>query len=312
MESAMPTFKHSIRANWRLRIVESLGLWIVSPFLLNWNCASAEEVKRIQISSGVEIAYTKTGHGPVPIVFVSGYSLSHETWKRVIPLFPPDRYTLYAYDLRGFGQSSKPADGFSMHQHAIDLHDFITALNVSRAVVIGHSIGGSIAQEFGILYPERTIALVSSGGAARYLPLSGWSEALAQRVAGYGTVEQNRKIFEANVPRYFDPRNVTASDINETVRIALQSSTTALKDQLRDSFVAAPLPEPAFRAIKFPVLAVAATTDMISPISQAILLTDIIPDSEIAIVERSGHSPMWERPPAWAEKVLDFLARRVK
>ena len=100
----------------------------------------------VKIDGGIELAVQENGHGPIPVVLVHGYSMSLATWDRVVPLFPTDKYTTYAYDLRGFGDSSKSASGFNYRQHAEDLHELLKALKIDRAVIIGHSIGGQIGR----------------------------------------------------------------------------------------------------------------------------------------------------------------------
>lgn len=60
------------------------------------------------------------------------------------------------------------------------------------------------------------------------------------------------------------------------------------------------------------MLAATGAVDNVVPANNAILISDTVPDSEILIVPRAGHSPMWERPEAWGGPVVDFLNRRVK
>jgi pimeloyl-ACP methyl ester carboxylesterase len=288
-------------------------LWVIllAAFVISWIGAATAQQQTVKLDNGIELAVQKSGHGPTPIVFVHGYSLSMATWEKVIPLFPSDRFTTYAYDLRGFGDSSKPASGFNYRQHAEDLSELLKALKLEQVVVIGHSIGAQIGQEFVIRYPNKVMALVTSGALARSLPPLGYSDAVRTRVEGYGTLEQNRKVLEDSVPHYFDPRNVSDEDIQRFVAIAMKSSTAALKEQLIDIFTAPALTADQYRGITVPVLAISSSSDPIGTVAQAIALTDAIPYSELAVIERAGHSSMWERPTAWMERVLPFLDRRL-
>ncbi len=276
------------------------------------NLGHAAGIEKVRLENGVELAVQKTGNGPIPVVLVHGYSLSLMTWDKVVPLFPADKYTIYAYDLRGFGDSSKPADGFNYKQHAEDLHELLKSLKLTRVVIIGHSIGGQIAQEFVIRHPSEVIALVTSGSLARSLPSAGYSDAIRARVESYGTPEQNKKVLEAAMPRYFDQRNVSSEDIRRFMAVAMKSSTAALREQLVDIFSAPALSLSQFRDIRSPTLVISSSTDPIGTFSQAVALTDAIPGSELAVVERAGHTPMWERPDAWMKRVLPFLERNPK
>jgi non-heme chloroperoxidase len=303
--SAFTSFVH-LFSKWALLVYAGI---ILSSFATVGQAAGPIKIK---IDGDIEIAVQKLGHGPIPVVLIHGYSLSLATWDKVVPLFPADKYTTYAYDLRGFGDSSKPDGGFNYRQHTDDLHALLRALKISRAVIIGHSIGGQIGQEFILRYPNEALALVTSGALARSLPPVGYTDAIRARVNSYGTPEQNRKVLEVAVPRYFDPRNVNKDDIELFTAIASKSSTVALKEQLIDIFSAPALSLDQFRAITVPVLVISGSSDPIGTIAQAVALTDVIPGSELAVVERAGHSPMWERPDAWMQRVLPFLDRRLK
>jgi len=273
--------------------------------------AAAAEPRRVDIGASIELAVEVRGHGSIPVVFVHGYSLSRRTWDKVVSHFPADRYTTYAYDLRGFGESSKPESGYTMRQHAQDLATLMDRLRLPRAVLVGHSLGGAIGQEFAVSYPGRVLALVTSDAFARHLPLPGISDALRQRAASFGSPEQNRRILAAAVPRYFAPRNISAGDIDLFTSITMQASTPALRDQLLDAYSAPPLDADKYRRLRIPVLAMSGANDTVVPVANAIALSDIVPDSEIALVPRAGHTPMWERPADWLRPLLDFLARRL-
>lgn len=284
-------------------MVVAAGLW-PSP-------GRAAEMRRIAVADGVELAVRVDGNGPIPVILLHGYSLSMDTWDKVIRKFPSDRYTTYAYDLRGFGDSSKPDSGFTMNQHAQDLAVLMDGLNLPSAVLIGHSLGGAIGQEFATLYPQRVLALVTSDAFARQLPLPGASDAIRARAASFGTVEQNREILKGAVPRYFDPRNANPVDVERFLAVALKSSTPALRDQLIDAYAAPALDADKYRKLRVPVLAISGAMDNVVPVAQAIAVSDAVPDAELVLVPRAGHTPMWERPDAWGQAVLEFLGRRV-
>src|SRR5204862_3753520 len=71
-----------------------------------------------------------------------------------------------APDLMGHGDSAKPRGDYSLGAHASGIRDLLIALNVERASVVGHSLGGGIAMQFAYQFPERCerLVLVSSGG----------------------------------------------------------------------------------------------------------------------------------------------------
>jgi pimeloyl-ACP methyl ester carboxylesterase len=299
-----------------LQIRRHLALWmgalLCAAALSTPAQAQTRELRKVPIGGDVELAVRSGGQGPVPVIFVHGYSLSMDTWDKVIPMFPTARYTTIAYDLRGFGDSSKPASGFTMAQHVRDLAALMDRLQIRRAVLVGHSLGGAISQEFATLYPERVLAFVTSDAFARFNPMPGVSEAVRKRADGFGSVEQNREMLKGAVPRYFDPRNANPADVEKFLAITLKSSTPALRDQLIDAYAGPQLDIEKYRRLSMPVLAATGAMDNVVPAVNAIAISDVVPDSELLMVPRTGHTPMWERPEAWAGPVVNFLDRRVR
>jgi pimeloyl-ACP methyl ester carboxylesterase len=265
----------------------------------------------ISVGSGVDLAVRNSGRGRIPVVFLHGYSLSAETWDRVLPFFSEGTFTRISYDLRGFGDSSKPENGYTMHQHALDLHALLDRLGLEKAVLIGHSLGGAIIQRLATLHPERVLAFVSCDAFAQFNTLPGMDEAKRRRADSFGTREQNRAVLESAVARYFDPRNAERESIELFVGIALKASSAALRDQLMDAYCAPSVDVTKYEALRMPVMALSGATDVVAPVQQAIDLSDRVPESELAVIPRTGHTPMWEAPEAWARLVLDFLHRRV-
>jgi pimeloyl-ACP methyl ester carboxylesterase len=143
----------------------------------------AKDLQTVRLENGMELAVQRNGSGPTPIAFIHGYSLSLMTWDKVAPLFPADKYTTYAYDLRGFGDSSKPPSGFNYRQHTEDLRELLKVLKLTRAVIIGHSIGGQIAQEFVIRYPNEAHVVLRTAEWAkpRWGLVTGASERVTNR-----------------------------------------------------------------------------------------------------------------------------------
>lgn len=108
--------------------------------------------------------YEITGQG-TPIVFVHPPVMGQMVFqhqKRLAKDFQP-----ILYDLRGHGQSSKGDTPLSIELLAKDIKCLLDELNIPKAVICGFSNGGTIAQEFALLYPERTEALILSGGYSR-------------------------------------------------------------------------------------------------------------------------------------------------
>lgn len=117
-----------------------------------------EDSKFVEVN-GQAVHYTKQGTGR-PLILVHGFAGSIYTWRHLIPLLT-DHYTVYAYDVLGFGLSDKPPDGdYDMGPHGEFLIDFMDALGIPSAALVGHSMGGIIIAYASIAAPEKVDALV--------------------------------------------------------------------------------------------------------------------------------------------------------
>jgi pimeloyl-ACP methyl ester carboxylesterase len=120
---------------------------------------------------GHPVSYRMAGHGPV-VVLIHGITSSGRTWERVVPALAK-HHTVIAPDLLGHGESAKPRGDYSLGAYASGVRDLLVALDVPRATVVGHSLGGGIAMQLSYQFPERVerLVLVDSGGLGREVSL---------------------------------------------------------------------------------------------------------------------------------------------
>ncbi len=140
--------------------IEPAALWTPLP------------VQHIDVG-GVDIAYVDSDptSAAVPLVFIHGLSSSIGFWEHQLPRFATDRRVL-ALDLPGYGASGRPDAAYTPPWFAQVIADWLAALHVDRAVLIGHSMGGQIALTFALRHPEQVEALVLSApaGLERFTP----------------------------------------------------------------------------------------------------------------------------------------------
>ena len=114
-------------------------------------------------TNGVTLA-VREWPGPEPaIVAVHGLTSNHTVWTALADALA-GRHRLLAYDLRGRGDSAKPATGYSLAEHAADLSGLLDHFGLARAIVAGHSLGAHIGVRFATLHPERVARLVLVDG----------------------------------------------------------------------------------------------------------------------------------------------------
>ena len=108
-------------------------------------------------ANGASFHVARTGAGR-PLLLLHGWPEFWLSWEPVMKRLA-DRYTLIAPDLRGFGDSAKPAGPFGPADHAADMLALLDALGVARVGVIGHDVGGAAMQPLARTAPERLAGL---------------------------------------------------------------------------------------------------------------------------------------------------------
>lgn len=116
---------------------------------------------------GYRRAFTLEGRGPA-VLLIHGIGDSSDTFRDLIGPLARD-HTVIAPDLLGHGRSDKPRADYSVAAYANAMRDLLSVLDIERATVVGHSLGGGVAMQFAYQYPERCerLVLVSSGGVSR-------------------------------------------------------------------------------------------------------------------------------------------------
>ncbi|MDQ3257806.1 MAG: alpha/beta fold hydrolase, partial [Acidobacteriota bacterium] len=122
-----------------------------------------------QLKTGVRIHYAEQGNAAGhPIILIHGYTDSWLSFSRVMPSLGAN-YHVIVPDMRGHGDSERPADGYMISDFAADVLALMDAKGLKRATIVGHSMGSFIAQQVALDAPERVerLVLVASATTAR-------------------------------------------------------------------------------------------------------------------------------------------------
>ena len=110
------------------------------------------------IVNDIKINYQIRGEGE-PLILIHGGSGSSMHWLYQVPELSK-HYRVIVYDVRGHGKTDKPKQQYSIELFSEDLSELMNKLEIDEAHIIGHSLGGMIAQQFALNFPNRILSLV--------------------------------------------------------------------------------------------------------------------------------------------------------
>ena len=268
----------------------------------------AARKRTVVLPNGVTLAYVPLGDlaGPA-VVLIHGYTDSARDWVPLVPYLSP-RLRLILVDIRGHGCSSKPECCYTRLDFAYDIKLLLDALGVTRADVVGHSLGSIIAQTFAEYWPERTarVVLISSSGGPR--------PGAPPRPPAYDYAAQIRQLKEPIDPDspfmiewWSSPTPVDEDFIRRQRRdaaaIPLYVWLAVLDQGLIDSDLQKTLPK-----LTAPTLLIWGSKDPIMPEEVRQTLREALPQALVKVLPGLGHNPFWEDPQAVAEVINAFLA----
>ena len=175
-----------------------------------------------RLTGEVELAISRAGNGPDPVVCLHGITAQHRAFNAVARLVGPSR-GLVGVDLRGRGNSDKPESGYGLEAHAADVVRVLDHLGLRDAVLVGHSMGGFVGLKTALAYPDRVRALVLLDGGWPRVEASpeeiteeqeGEAEAIREGLArAFGRLEMTFETPEAYLDFWFPEQNLTMGDL---------------------------------------------------------------------------------------------------
>jgi len=252
--------------------------------------------------NGVVLHHQVDGpEGKPALVFSNSLGSDFRIWDGVVARLE-NRFRFVRYDKRGHGLSEAPPAPYALTDHVSDLAALLDHLAVSRAAVVGLSVGGMIAQGIAALRPDLVAALVLVGTGHKIGTQEFW-KARIDAVTTNGIVG----IADLVLQRWFTPGYRTPENpdfvgyTNMLVRTPLDGyvgTCTALRD--------ADLTE-STRALKIPATCMVGDQDGSTPPDLVRSLAALIKGAQFHIIPDAGHIPCVERPDAVAELIGAFL-----
>jgi 3-oxoadipate enol-lactonase len=254
--------------------------------------------------NGTRLYYERHGHGE-PVLLITGFALSAAVFEPVLDRYT-DRFECLLYDNRGAGRSDAPLHPTSMPELAADAAELIRALGCDSAHVYGVSMGGMVAQELAISFPERVRGLVlaaTTPGGPRAL----WPSVREWGALG-GRVARDRSLSGALFSERF--RREQPDRVRELLRSFARHRATARGAWWHWWAVAYHDSVSRLGEIQAPTLVLHGGEDALTPLGNAKLLAQRIPDAELVVIPGAGHAFPLEQPQASADALFEWVQRR--
>ena len=247
---------------------------------------------------GADVAYAHQGTvNHPPLVFLHGWGASHKYWLHTFSGFAP-RWRCVAPDLPGFGLSAKPDRDYSLEALARWFGSFLDRLGFPRVVLVGHSMGGTIAMHFALANPARVQKLVLVN------PLVRGSDGLSSRCRMLMTPGLRNVLFALRhvrgLRRWISQDFTSASPLQDALVDDILAPTFR---SMVGTFRSLSTTDLAGRATEMPTLAIGTDRDQVLTPGQI----DLLPGPK-QLLEGVGHIPMVERP-AEFNRILDGFLR---
>ena len=237
-------------------------------------------------NDALRLHYETEGAGP-PVLFMHGYTSTIALWQDQVPVFSPD-YRLIRMDLRGHGESEgTDMDGYDFAALAGDALAVLDREGVERATIVGHSMGGMVAQELLARHGDRVGAAVLSSTTCKaprreyFQPVVEWAVRLGDIPAG---------------ERAADPLTRSCRPVSEaTARGCGEMHMTMenFADSLKGSAT--------------PCLVIRGSEESGTILSGSSMLLDALPNAQEAVIEGAGHVPQITHPAAYNDVLGGFL-----
>lgn len=256
----------------------------------------------------VRLYWEATGQGE-PILLIEGLGYASWMWWQQVPLLSKS-HKIIVFDNRGVGLSDKPDSEYTVKLMAEDAAALLSTIGISRAHILGVSLGGFIAQQLAIDHPDLVNRLVlwsTAFGGPNMVPMSA---ATAQKILNPqgATLEEKMRfnLSTAVAPGTAQHRPALVNSIISNMMSNLQPLHAYRRQMMAGALFNA---EDRVGQIKAPTLIMAGDLDEVVPPANAALLAEKISGSQVHIVKGAGHLFFMEQAEEANRVLMDFLSR---
>jgi pimeloyl-ACP methyl ester carboxylesterase len=263
-------------------------------------------------ANGIDIKYEINGAGR-PLVLIAGLGYDRWMWHRMVPGLAR-HFQVVTFDNRGCGGSDKPPGPYSAQLLAADTAGLLAALDLDHAHVMGHSMGGFVAQALALSRPELIDKLILSAtnfGGPRHIPVTPEAMAVLTDTSGDPMARLRRGILISCTPGFGDqhpeiveewlayrashPIDPVGYQAQLAIGMGLLAEADSFEHKLKD--------------VQAETLILFGEDDQVVPPGNAALLAAVVPNSTVRILPRAGHFFPFDAPDAAVAAVVEFLER---
>jgi 4,5:9,10-diseco-3-hydroxy-5,9,17-trioxoandrosta-1(10),2-diene-4-oate hydrolase len=262
---------------------------------------------------GISTRYVVEGRGS-PVLLIHGFGEFLEVWGyNISPL--SGHFTVYALDLPGHGLSEEPRADYTLDYAARFVADFMKTLEIERASLVGHSLGGLLCLKVAIDFPEKVnkLVLVDSAGLSKEAPLIYRLATLP--VLGKAILKPTLKtvIKHGMKKGFYNPEIIARDWVDLSYKyLKMPKLKRTLWNLIRNNASIDGLnPElivtDKLRMIKSPTLIIHGAQDEVIPVEYARLACKLIPNVRCEVIDECGHCPQIEKAAQFNDLVAAFL-----
>ena len=253
----------------------------------------------------MKIAWDRRGNG-APLLLIHGLGYARWGWEPVLPELA-EQFDVILFDNRGIGESDAPPGPYTVAEMAADAVQVLDEAGVARAHVVGTSLGGMIAQELALAYPERVDRLVlacTTPGGQKAHPMPQVTVALMAEAATLEPAVAVRRFVEnALAPATVEAHpEIVEQIMAHRLATAQQPAAWAAQASAGATFDA----YDRLGGLAAPTLVQHGDEDVVVDPRNADLLVELLPDARLERVP-GGHLFFWEAPEQFVSSVSGFL-----
>ncbi|RPI29103.1 MAG: alpha/beta hydrolase [Acidobacteria bacterium] len=257
--------------------------------------------KTTALASGIKLSYVEQGASDrIPMLLLHGVSDSWHSFEPVLPYLPPSIHA-FAVSQRGHGDSDRP-ERYRTRDFAEDIGEFMDAVNLREALVVGHSMGSTNAQRFAIDKPGRFLGLVLAGSFPSYRDNPGIIQLWESEISKLADPVNPRFVreFQEGTVAQPVPDAFLNTVIEESLKLPALVWRRAFEGFLEDDCVGE------LYKIKAPTLILWGARDTLCRRSDEDELLAAIAGSRLIVYESAGHALHWEEPERFAADLVAF------